>query len=87
LLFLPIMDKMLARLEKEGESMKKKDVMLIACGKQKNLGPCTTCGEGAQKKCGFALYGKKQGQTCDRLVCERCSNRTKLCVAHQRRLL
>jgi hypothetical protein len=62
------------------------DGIVIICSRGQGAKPCVKCGREADRLCDFPLSVKKHGQTCNRPVCSRCSERVgpnrDYCPAH-----
>jgi hypothetical protein len=50
-----------------------KAAMFICCRGRRQVGKCQSCGKPATKLCDYPLSGKKEGQTCDRKLCDDCA--------------
>jgi len=69
-----------------------KDAVIFVCDRTpKRTEACQSCGWSTTKSCDFPLKGAKEGQTCDRWVCDNCSTEMEvegetvlLCPVHAR---
>ncbi|MES2179798.1 MAG: hypothetical protein V4550_18200 [Gemmatimonadota bacterium] len=64
-----------------------KTITMFACGRPKAKRCDMTCNEIAIDKCSFELMGDKEGETCNRPMCAKHSERVggkRMCLAHVR---
>lgn len=60
----------------------------VCTGGRKDSPKCYVCGKSGSRRCDWRLTGPKAGQTCDRVICDRCTHHPNgnlekdLCVAH-----
>jgi hypothetical protein len=60
----------------------------IACSRgRRPAKPCCSCGRVSSLLCDYPLRGEKQGKTCDRALCAKCTWRPRVgvdyCPAHR----